>query len=217
MKNKTVQWILALFLLIIWTDPASAHYVWLDLSGQQTASQNDTIAINVYAHASEEDAIFQYSVSIGFDDTALGGELTFDSYALNTTDFAADEIFFPGTYLTGQSEASPGDSWVADIGAQSLDFLNGTAVSAGSDTWLFSIFFTYTNPEVNWSGDDVWIEFNSDSAGAVYWNEAGGVTDIDVAKASADFATVPVPSAGWLLGSALLGLAGLKRRFCPNP
>jgi len=61
---------------------------------------------------------------------------------------------------------------------------------------------------------DVFVDF-SDSVHAVTgFSEGGGAGQAPFAQASLSYnaQTVPIPAAAWLFGSALIGLAGIKRK-----
>lgn len=208
MKMKKVMVVCSLFLLILAVGPASAHSVFMDPVGNLAASEGEALTLNVYAHADAEDAISFFQMGIGFDD----GELDFVSYTYNTDMFDLDPGFYPGTYKPGGSNVVGGASLIATMGALGPG-MESVPVAAGEDMLLFSIDFTYAMPEYSWTGNDVWIEFDTMDADAVYW-DTNFDGDTNIAANGADFAAapVPVPAAVWLLGSGLVGLVGLRRK-----
>ena len=198
------------------------HFLWMEPIGQQeTINSGDTVSINVYLHAEEDDVLHGWSVSMGFDDTAVdGGELTWDSIVFGPSNLVNEPM--PYAYEVGNSMKHPGESWINNIARWDVLGLVPPAetLTAGQDFLLFTGNFTFNSGI--WDGlEDVWVEddgpidgwdFNS---GQFHWLEVytDNTKTTLLGDGGPDYAPVPIPAAVWLLGSGLLGLVGIRRRI----
>jgi hypothetical protein len=120
-------------------------------------------------------------------------------------------------YISGQTSNSLDgdtgeylDDWTINIDTATMTFLDGFL--AGSSYNLFtlpSLDFQITS----WR---YWFDESEGLTSAAPDNLriSGTLTDLDGALPPLPFviSTVPVPAAAWLFGSALIGLAGIKRK-----
>ncbi len=213
-----------MILLLVAAAPASAHYVWMDPIGQQAVSSGEQVTVDFYAHAAWDDAIPFYDINVGFDDAALDGfELEYVSWSRNAA-FGALGLVTPG-YAAEASVKHPGESLYKHVSGDVGLNNPSVGVLAGQDQHLASITFTFTGPPdavPDWTGEDVWIEWDEGTWGGVYWDSVGFTPVQDIGTSATDstplgnngpdYAAVPVPAAVWLLGSGLLGLIGIRRR-----
>jgi hypothetical protein len=213
---KKIILLSAMVLMLVTAGPASAQYILMDVIGEQSVSVGDEITINFYAYAETNDSLSFFALDVGFDDNELDfvsltyadgfSEMTGFGLAMSYIEDGSDE--FAGASLLDTVNGDPGLTGALDL-------------SAGEDQLLFSVVFTATDVETEWTGADIWLEWNAGgTGGGLYWssgeigqNIGTSSTDAtDLGDDGADFSAVPVPAAVWLLGSGLLGLVGLRRR-----
>lgn len=220
MKTKLLLITLIAAFSLILSGPASAHYLYFDVFGPQTATPGGTVSVSVYLHAETADTLYSWGSSMGFDDTAVdGGELTFEDIVFGETVLVP---WFTPFVETGTSAKYDGESVIVDIERNSPDWITGEDLSAGDNFLLYTAFFTFDGGV--WDGEDIWLEwdpvkdgfdFDSDFYASldVYTDSTGttllGDNGPDYGPGGGE---VPIPGAVWLLGSGLLGLAGLRRK-----
>ena len=187
-----------------------AHYVWMDPGDLTTATIGDTVSIDVYLHATENDGLLMWSVSLGFDDANVdGGELTYESITYNPdTVLGANDL--PIEYSMGTSETYAGESLILNVSRSS--YTETDWLTADQDWLLFTATFIYQGGI--WDGEDVWIEYDEYMDGLCFDN-TWTVDYLDV-QGTPDYAAAPVPAAVWLLGSGVLALAGIRRKKAQN-
>lgn len=112
--------------------------------------------------------------------------------------------------------------WWVDQGTQIERRL--TWLEGASDFDSYGWAFLYTSWDANVGGYTGYLEHNSTTIGyigttaylmspfAAYYDAGGGDTGI-ITGNTIEGAPVPIPPTVWLLGSGLIGLAGLRRRF----
>ena len=157
--RKLIFALILAFGLIVSTVPASAHFLWIEPIGQQdTINPGDTVSVNVYLHAEEDDVMHGWSVSMGFDDTAVdGGELTWDSIVFGPSNLVHEPM--PYAYEVGNSMKHPGESWINNIARWDVLGLVPPPedLTAEQDFLLFTGHFTFNSGI--WDGlEDVWVE-----------------------------------------------------------
>jgi hypothetical protein len=114
---------------------------------------------------------------------------------------AGSSSFVPVTFNTGGVALVPGDQYVL-FATVSKDLGSGSGpwASVNYDVYSGGLFVFINNgyDPSQWTTTD--------------WNYYGWYSAADLSF-KADFATVPLPGAVWLLGSGLVGLVGLRRKF----
>lgn len=178
---------------------AHAHYLYLSPSTDVTADVGSTVSVDVYLHATGDDELQMWSMTIGSDTT----ELTYSSITYGTT-VLWTELFASASY---DSETG----LITDIQAACLPSQTTYDVlAADSDFLLFTIFFTFDGGTLD--SQDVWITWTTGMDGFGF-TTAGWVDTLDQVGTGPDYASsVPLPGALWLLGSGLVGLLGMRRR-----
>jgi hypothetical protein len=92
----------------------------------------------------------------------------------------------------------------------------------GSWKWVTGEVWSWTNWD-NWEPNNIGVEtrlnfFSNDASASnqireSYWNNVGPTSEMKGYIVEFDRNPVPIPGAVWLLGSGLIGLIGLRRRF----
>ena len=222
MKAKKIILSLILCFGLMISSQAWAHFLWIEPIGQQNANVNDIVGINIYLHAESDVGLNYFNLTIGFDDTNVGGgELTFDSVEYGETNLGP--FFMPLTYNEGGSNKYAGESTIKHISRDGFVYYYDW-LTAGTDKLLATVNFKFDGG--NWDGEDVWFEWDTDT-GFMWMDSEGKLCGADdhlpvytdntktelLGHNGPDFAPVPIPAAVWLLGSGLLGLVGIRRKI----
>jgi len=219
MKKVFVFVFLTVFFAISGT--ASAHFLWMDPIGSQNGyNPGDALSVDVFLHAEIDDGLHAWSLSLGFDDTAIdGGELTFNNIVYGTSELNLTPADPDAWYEAGGSVKQSGESVIRDIARWDLlGFMTPETLTDGQDFLLFTANFTYNGGLLD--GEDVWLEdigpdgWDFDSGQfhflEVYTDNTG--TQLLDDNGPDVGAPVPVPAAIWLMGSGLVGLIGIRKR-----
>ena len=203
---KIQNFLVTLLLMVFFLVPtqAHAHYLWIDPGEPTNATIGDTVDVDVYLHATEDDGLQMWALCLGFDDTNIdGAELTYVEDSIIYGDSVLDPGFGVESYVGGASTKYAGESRIVEISQQSL--FNTEELTSGEDFLLFSISFVFNGGIMD--GEDVWVEWKlGDGIGF-----DSGYYTVDVANGP-DYYAAPIPGAAWLLGSGLVGLIGIRRR-----
>ncbi len=206
--------------LFLWVSaPVSAHFLYMDVTGEQTALAGEQIGAEVYLHVTEDDGLSFYSLNMGFDDSALNGsELIYVS-----VDYGDDGMIpfvYSTDYIAGESAKYPGESLIQYIGRDTPRGGSTLSIYEDENILLFTAYFTYTGGE--WDGEDLWIEWDSSMSAfafdSMYYSSLDVYTDSTGTALLADngpdyrTASVPLPGAVWLLGSGLAGILNIYRK-----
>ncbi len=162
MKIKAVYGLVFLMALCF-CGQASAHYVWIDKTGLQSATIDGTVSVGFYLHAEEDDGIYRAKVYMGFDDFSLGGELEYQSVTIN------DAILPTASSLnlyTGSSDKYPNDNTASYVYIYLRNNSASYPLTAGQDYLLFTINFTYKQNDY-YQREDVWLD-QTDSSFRLY-------------------------------------------------
>lgn len=156
MKWGTAIGMLVGILLLLPVTGAYAHYVWFEPSGKVSAKPADTISVDVYLHASEDDTVYGWGVNLGFDDSAFGtGELTYQSFSLGSGIGSMGSVDEYQGYEANQSLVTPGEG-IIRAGRYDWSFA-GLPLVADTDYLLFTADFTFTDG--GFDGSDIWVEW----------------------------------------------------------
>jgi hypothetical protein len=166
---------------VLFARPASAHYLWIDPVGQQTVETGETVTVDFYAHADYDAQFMFFALNVGFDDALIDGyELEYLDMTLNSELKETGLGGFTATYKEGESVKYAGESIVWNVNGEKGPGQN-IPLSAGQDLLLFSMRFSFSGPPdavPDWTGEDVWVEWDQTWGMAVYWTNEGPFTDM---------------------------------------
>lgn len=202
---------LAIFLLVTLLTLSSADASsYFYISTDNYASGDDNITFNINFHTDENVIVDGYALEFGYDTSEL-------DYKEHEIFNVFDEV---GKNFWGPLEYSEEDGVVDNFNAESQFEVESPNASPG-DYVLGSITFDIVNPTMNGSAElsDFYVDFEDVMFGFSinnqdYWNDSPDLHNyfpeytIDIVPSA-----VPVPSALLLMGTGILGLAGLKRKF----
>lgn len=190
---------------------SAAHAASISVSPTQSyaVSFGDTTTFEVRFTADEDGDIFTgATLSLGYD-TA---ELSFISYGTplgweELFGSASDQALSDGSYIVNFNQNYPwtgspitveaGQSII--LGTFTFEVTSGLLADGLSDLWLV---------------DDVVVDGITYSSIISYNDIYGEYASSLVTAQGADLSAVPLPSAIWLTGAGLLGLAVIRRRTC---
>ena len=145
-------------------------------------------------------------------------------------------LLIEGTYQENFYGTSEIFSSVIPVSSGDLNFYSGYTMNFGTPGSVIDSLGTFTPPtSINLATGFAdlssftirWFEIGFDSIGAtnvpitqnpdgsyhLSWQMQGGFSPTGTATMTMDIAPVPLPAAVWLLGSGLLGLVGIGRRY----
>ena len=178
-------------------------------------------------------AAASYTFEFGSGSTFTGAALSDPGLAMSATVNDLDGYTFTlndggswtgefATIGTTEHVINPDDIIAREITAWvDFDDPDLTAAIGGSSVGFQGWFIaTFSGWEITWY-DPVDLNFGAgtislDLADLTYWNIGGdpsGCKKLDLTVTYHEASQVPVPAAVWLLGSGLVGLAGLRRKF----
>lgn len=129
----------------------------------------------------------------------------------------ADEIF-RGLYVASDD---PNFAWNYRMDFYTAEFSNAGSPLAPPGINLAGGYADMSSFRISWyevgfesaGATLVPLLLNADGSYRLIWELQGGFSSSGTATMSMDIAAVPLPAAVWLLGSGLLGLVGVNRRF----
>jgi hypothetical protein len=194
MRNKLFTLITVMFLLIA-SQPAWAAYIELQTDTDPALlGVGDTFGIDIYLYGEAGDGVINgsYRFDIGFDSAELA------LHALSP--LSATEVL-----PSGFTDIKPLSFNSTENTVEWFDGFSFGSVSLSSPIYYGNIEFDVLNPIADGS-DDFWV---------TYVTGAGITIDMVIEQPSSigtDISAVPIPGALVLLGSGLLGFAGIRRR-----
>lgn len=186
------------------TRAESATSLWFDPLSQMYGPA-DAVYLDLRANIDEVDAIYGFGFDLSFDGGGTyisspgdsGSYLTFVSFTPNSTYFQYDLLFPPlwddGDSIAGEVPLGEPDVWGSNILLGTLAFDAPASEPFGTESF-------FLGPPAGDYG---------------IFGEEGllGATAFMPDNPEADTNPVPIPTAAWLLGSGLIGLMALRRRY----
>jgi hypothetical protein len=190
---------------------SAAHAASISVSPTQSyaVSAGDTTTFEVLFTADEDGDLFTgATLSLGYD----AEELSFVSYGTplgwdELIGSAFDQTLSDGSYILNFNQNYPTDE-------------GPITVDAGQNLIIGTFTFEVTSGLLADGLSDLWL-VDTVQIDEYYYDSIIGYNDIYGEYASslvtaqgADLSAVPIPSAFWLTGAGLLGLAAIRRRTC---
>lgn len=197
-----------LLMVFVLSSQAQASLIYLGTTGTiGSLNVGDTASITVYYTVEgADDILYGWTEGLVYDST----ELTYTGYSLgdNITGTMGSDYNVETGLLEGNSYIS--------VGRYDWSF-QGVTIYGGTTYELFTMYFTFNGGTAD--GSDVWLAtINSTYGVDVGMDLESGYTDTSEYHITGgpDYSSVPIPGAVWLLGSGILGLAGVRRRVFRN-
>jgi hypothetical protein len=222
-KEKQLSIPLSIILaLFFYCSSASAAFWGSDATSELVGSRTSPVGSGIYAtdgwdsgglviswNISEDDDIwtYQYQVNVNRKDVShFILEITEDDHRFNILEGTDAKIEGPGTWTQGGSNPFMPN----DIYGIKFDF-GGTSTTYTIVTDRAPVYGVFYAKDGRDGGENVVAWSNALSFSDFKTNESLITTDFIVRPDS--FTPVPIPGAILLLGSGLIGLAGLRKRF----
>jgi hypothetical protein len=215
MKKFYILMAAATVILGIFTAPGYSSVVTLYPTLDLTVTSNNTSSDgDVLSTGSDSEGGIVNNSFLRFDISGISDTSTITSASLSL--YCVQHGVSPTPYLVVQrvvtgSDITSGMTWSTQPGvAENMG--NLLSISSAWNTWTLDNASALMN-DLSDNAASLRLTAASGSAGYISVNSQYGSTYAPYLTVTYDLAPVPIPGAVWLLGSGLVGLVAIRRRF----